>query len=72
MAAGPRALADVAVADIPFHVLPHLWPVVGTAKQFQSLGSSWVTSDGGIVVLLHQVQPEGFVFGHVKLTFVGE
>jgi hypothetical protein len=72
MTACSGALADVAVTDIPFHVLPHLWPVVGSTKQLKSFGSSWVASDGGIVVLLHQMQPEGLVFGHVKLTPIGE
>jgi hypothetical protein len=66
------ALTNVAVADIPFHILPHLRPVVGTAKQLKGFGSPWMARNGGIVVLLHQMQREGFVVRHIKPTSIGE
>lgn len=63
---GTVALADVAAVDVAVNVFPHLGPPVGSGRELNGLCTAGVACHEGIVVCLHDVQPEGFVFGDVE------
>jgi hypothetical protein len=72
VSAGSSSLAGLIVPYVSFDVLPHLLPVVLTMEKFKSLRSAWVAGNGGIMVLLDQVQTERLVLGDIESIAVLE
>jgi hypothetical protein len=63
MSAGFGMLAGVAIASVAVNIYMHLGPSIHSGQVFECLRSARMSCSGGLMMLLHEVQPQWLMVG---------